>query len=106
MGSQTSRARLSTHAHKIKGRDPNPSIDLLTLEKREGFLWQSSGEDSVLSLQGAWVQSLVRELRSPKLYDQKGKEKKKEEREFSLPSPLENVRTEERHVRTQKKTIQ
>ena len=26
--------------------------------------WPSSGEDSVLPLQGAWVQSVVRELRS------------------------------------------
>ena len=59
----------------------------------------------MLSEQEAGVQSLVRELRSPKLYDQKGK-RKKEERELSLPSHLENVRTEKRHVRTQMTTIQ
>ena len=27
-----------------------------------GFLWWSSGRDSVLPMQGTWVQSLVREL--------------------------------------------
>ena len=30
----------------------------------QGIPWQSSGQDSVLPLQGAWVQSLVGELRS------------------------------------------
>ena len=30
--------------------------------------WWSSGEDSVLSVQGMWVQSLVRELRSHMLH--------------------------------------
>ena len=29
----------------------------------EGFPWWFSGEDSVLPLQGGWVQYLVRELR-------------------------------------------
>ena len=33
-----------------------------------GSSWQSSGQDSVLSLPGVWVQPLVRELRSSKSY--------------------------------------
>ena len=31
---------------------------------REGLPWWSIGYDSVLSMQGAWVPSLIRELRS------------------------------------------
>ena len=37
----------------------------------QGPPWQYSGEDSVFSLQGAWVRSLVGELRSCKLHGQK-----------------------------------
>ena len=32
--------------------------------KAQAIPWWSSGQDSVLPLQGTWVQSLVRELRS------------------------------------------
>ena len=37
---------------------------LQKLYEYQGLPWWSSGEASVLPLQGAWVQSLVRELRS------------------------------------------
>ena len=40
-----------------------------------GLPWRSSGWDSALSLQGAWVQSLVGELESHKLRGQKIKHK-------------------------------
>ena len=44
-----------------------------------GIPWQSSGYDLLLSLLLAWVQSLVRKLRSHKPYSvAKKKEKKKE----------------------------
>ena len=33
----------------------------------QGLPWQSSGEDSTLLFQGAWVRSLLEELRSHKL---------------------------------------
>ena len=33
----------------------------------EGIPWWPSGSDSVLPLQGAWVRSVVEELRSPKM---------------------------------------
>ena len=32
--------------------------------QEEGLPWWSSGQDSALPMQGTWVQSLVRELRS------------------------------------------
>ena len=39
----------------------------------KGLPWQSNGEDSMLPLQGAQVQTLVRDLRSPMLHDRKKK---------------------------------
>ena len=42
----------------------------------EGIPWQSSGQDSMLSLLKAWVQSLVRELRSHKPCSKVKKKKK------------------------------
>ena len=55
--------------------------------------WQSSGYDLVLSLPGAWVQFLVRELKSHKLLCAVKKKKKKDfgdqvqERELRLSDP-------------------
>ena len=39
----------------------------------KGLAWQSNGEDSMLLLQGAQVQTLVRDLSSHMLHDQKKK---------------------------------
>ena len=39
----------------------------------KGLPWQTNGEDSVLPLQGTQVQTLVRDLRSHMLHDQKKK---------------------------------
>ena len=41
-----------------------PSEGGESLRLREGLPWWSIGYDSVLSMQGAWVPSLIRELRS------------------------------------------
>ena len=45
-----------------------------------GSPWRSSGQESVLPLQGAWVQSLVRELRSRMLHGMAKKKKSSEGR--------------------------
>ena len=46
---------------------------------REGISWQSSGQDSVLLLQGTWVRSLVGEVRSYKLRSRAKRKKRQPE---------------------------
>ena len=49
-------------------------------EKLQGIPWRSSSLDSVLPLQGAWVQSLVGQLSSHKPCDVVKKQKKSKEK--------------------------
>ena len=53
----------------IKVPESCEAINKLTLKSVWGFPWWSSGYDSVLPMQEAWVQSLVREQRSHMLHD-------------------------------------
>ena len=56
------------------------------IKDTEGGPWQSSGKDSALLLQGAWILSMVGELRSHILSDLAEKEKKMQ-RGTELPGP-------------------
>ena len=50
------------------------------------ILWQSSGQGSLLPLQGAWIRSLVRELRSRKLCNTVKNKQNKREDNYDFPS--------------------
>ena len=56
----------------------------MRLEKGEGAPWRPSGLDSAFPLQDAQVQSLIRELRSPKPHGAAKKKKKKKEGEMAF----------------------
>ena len=55
--------------------------------KFQGILWQSSGQDSELSLLRVSIQSLVRELRSHKLHSAAKKEKRNQISNDLNPEP-------------------
>ena len=52
-------------------------------ETEEGLPWWSWGKDSVLPMQGVWVRSLIKELRShsPAAWPKKKKKKRERERD-------------------------
>ena len=56
--------------------------------QEEGLPWWSSGQDSALPMQGTWVQSLVRELRSCMLQPKKKKDSAWSSRESLLAGLL------------------
>ena len=58
---------------QVQGESSLKACFLLLKRTILGLPWQSNGLDSVLPLQGAWVQSLVRELRFCKPCGQKRK---------------------------------
>lgn len=70
MGQQSPQSTSASALQQLNGNHQAKSRTL-------GILWWSSGEDSVLPLQEAWVQTLVGKLRSRKPCGAAKKEKKR-----------------------------
>ena len=69
---------------KVTGKKANTSSNHPSVKNgQEGLPWQSSGEDSVLPLQGLWVLSLFRNLSSCMPLSQKKKKKEREREKIS-----------------------